>query len=182
MQTLTHIGHIIRTWPATSRRLARIMVERYGMPHEATDSLLIWHYNSPWKRTILYRDGVPHHFPASHIDQLEQTIEYRVPPEKCSELTSFDGSLVVDRTRGELSAHCDSEEANTLLLNLAHEIVIGKKTVPEARKIHAQAVKGYRLNWPEPYAKQLQFSTASMFRDREEPTSDPDRSAPKWFS
>lgn len=181
MQTLTHIGHIIRTWPTASRRLARTLVDRYGMPHEATDSMLVWHYNSPWKRTVLYRDGVPHNFPRPHTDQLEQTIEYRVLPEKCSELASFDGSIMVDRTRGELSVHCDSEEANILLLNLAHEIVIGNKTVPEARKVAAQAAKGYRLGWPEPYAKQLQFSTASMFREREESTSDPDRSAQRWF-
>jgi hypothetical protein len=38
----------------------------------------------------------------------------------------FDGSVLVDRTRGEAAARCDSEAANVLGLNMAHEFVTGK--------------------------------------------------------
>jgi hypothetical protein len=30
--------------------------------------------------TILYKQEIPHEFPAPHIDLLQQVIEYRVPP------------------------------------------------------------------------------------------------------
>jgi hypothetical protein len=43
---------------------------------EGTASL-IWYQNEPWKRTIVYRDPVPHYFQSPHPDFLEQTVEYR---------------------------------------------------------------------------------------------------------
>ena len=100
---------------------------------------MIWHHNGPWKRTVLLNQGVPHHFPKPHIDILQQTVEYRIPPAKVNELVEFDGSLVVDRTRGELSARCDSEESNLLAINLAHEIISGKRDVKSARLLCAEA-------------------------------------------
>jgi hypothetical protein len=63
-----------------------------------------------------------------------------VPPEKVDELVQFDGSLLIDRTRGELSARCDSEEANILALNLAHEIIAGARDVKSARLQCAEAI------------------------------------------
>jgi hypothetical protein len=38
----------------------------------------------------------------------------------------FDGSILVDRTRGEVAARCDSEAANVLGLNMVQELVMGK--------------------------------------------------------
>jgi hypothetical protein len=48
-------------------------------------------------------------------------------------LAVFDGSVLVDRTKGEMSARCEGEAANFLALNLADEIVHGKKDVATAR-------------------------------------------------
>jgi hypothetical protein len=50
----------------------------------------------------------------------------------------FDGSILVDRTRGEVAARCDSEAANVLGLNMVHELVTGKRTVEEARHLSEQ--------------------------------------------
>jgi hypothetical protein len=33
--------------------------------------------------------------------------------------------VIVERTKGELSARCEGEEANFLAINLAHQIVTG---------------------------------------------------------
>ena len=40
----------------------------------------------------------------------------------------------VKRTAGDVSARCHDEEANSLPLNLMHDIVTGTKTPEEARK------------------------------------------------
>lgn len=42
-------------------------------------------------------------------------------------------SIVVDRTRAEVSARCDSEAANVLGLHMVHEIATGKRVVAGAR-------------------------------------------------
>jgi hypothetical protein len=39
-------------------------------------------------------------------------IDYRVPPEHFSPLAAFDGSVIVERTAGEVSARCHDEQAN----------------------------------------------------------------------
>lgn len=50
-----------------------------------------------------------------------------VPPEKYEEVAGYDGSVIAERTKGELAARCDMEEANHVALNLAHEIVTGER-------------------------------------------------------
>src|SRR4028118_1562693 len=97
------------------------------------DSRFIWYNSGPWKRTICYRDEVPHHFPNPHSDVVECVIDYRVPPEMFSELAHFDGSVIVERTKGEVSARCDMEAANFLALNLMHKIVTGELNAEQAR-------------------------------------------------
>jgi hypothetical protein len=48
-------------------------------------------------------------------------------------LAEFDGSVIAERTAGEVSARCHDEHANFLALNLMHDIVTGAKNVEEAR-------------------------------------------------
>jgi hypothetical protein len=72
-------------------------------------------------------------------------------------ITRYDGSCLVDRTAGEAAARCDSEAANMITLNLMHEIVIGKRTVEEAREVYAENMMGYTMGRPAPYAERLLF-------------------------
>ncbi len=51
---------------------------------------------------------VVHHWPTPHTDFLTQYIDYRVPPEKAHLIAMFDGSILVDRTRGEVAARADA--------------------------------------------------------------------------
>jgi len=44
-----------------------------------------------------------------------------------------------------------------ITLNLMHEIVIGKRTVEEARKVYAENMAGFTLGRPAPYAERLLF-------------------------
>ena len=155
---LAIVEQVIADWPDVPKRGAQQMLERYGPPNEATPTKLFWYRNGPWKRTIVTRDVVTHNFPAPHSDFLTQVIDYRVPPEKLAELARFDGSCLVDRTAGEAAARCDSEAANTLSLNLMHDIVTGTMGVEEARKTLAEQKVAYTLGRSVPYAERLQFA------------------------
>lgn len=148
---------IIDGWPAAQREVAGQLLEHYGPPNEATPTRLLWYRNGTWKRTELARDTVVHNWPAPHGDFLTQTIDYRVPLGKFDDLARFDGSILVDRTRGEVSARCDSEAANVTSLNMVHEIVSGKRSVEDARDILEETKVGYTLGRSAPYAERLLF-------------------------
>lgn len=157
---ISTVGEIIEQWPALAQKAVREMVDKYGFPHEATASRLIWFDCGPWKRAIVYRDEVLHNFPQPHYDVLEQVIDYQVPLDKVGELAKFDGSIIVDRTKGEVSARCDMEAANILALNLMHEIASGMLSAEEARREHANQTARYMLNRPAPYVERLQFAVS----------------------
>ena len=151
------VERIIDGWPAAQKNIAEQMLAKYGMPNEATPTKLFWYCNSPWKRTVLTSEVVVHHWPTVHSDFLTQVIDYRVPPDKFNLIAEFDGSILLDRTKGEVSARCDSEAANVLGLNMVHEIVTGKRTVDEARKISTENTVAYNLGRSAPYAERLLF-------------------------
>jgi hypothetical protein len=151
------VERLIEDWPHAPKKGAKQMLERYGPPNEATPTKLFWYRNGPWKRTVVTRDVVTHNFPAPHSDFLTQYIDYPVPVDKADEITRFDGSCLVDRTAGEVAARCDSEAANTITLNLMHEIATGKLSVEEARTTFGENMMAYTVGRPAPYAEQFRF-------------------------
>ncbi len=80
-----------------------------------------------------------------------------MPVDKVAELLKYNGSLVIDRTRGELAAHCDSEQQNLIALNIANDIVKGDRNVEQALAYHAQIIVGLRDGEPETYPQKLRF-------------------------
>ncbi|MFL5268326.1 MAG: hypothetical protein ACJ8AH_17325 [Stellaceae bacterium] len=158
----------IKNWPDESQEAAQLVIKQYGEPNEVADSELIWHHPGPWKRIIATRTFYRHEFPAPHIDSVESVVDYRVPPEKVSELAAFDGSVVVERTAGEVSARCHDEQANFLALNLMHDIVTGRKSVADARNYYAKEFADYRRKKATPYMEKLHFRLADGS------TADPD--------
>lgn len=148
---------ILGTWPEEPTEIAEDMIDKYGQPDEILSSKLLWRNTGPWKRTELYRDGVPHNFPKEHTDYLEQTIDYRAPPETYDELAEFDGSVYPNRTSGELSAKCDKEAMNFLAINLANEIIVGKRSVEEARNDYALTAMKFMMGASPDYTQEFQF-------------------------
>ena len=164
----------LQGWPPRTVALAVELVKKYGQPNEAASRQITWFHNGAWKRTVLLRDGVKHNFPKAHEDVLEQTLDYKVPADKVADLLTYNGSLVVDRTRGELSVHCDSEKQNTLTLNIADDIVKGERNVEQALAYHAQVIVGMRDGDPETYPLKLRFKPPAA----SEPSADPGAEAP----
>src|SRR3954469_15128404 len=97
------ISQIIQQWPQEPRESAQRLVEYYGEPEEFTPSMLIWYNREPWKKTILSKDPIKHNFPSPHNDYFEQVIDFRVPVDKFDDLAAYDGSIMAERTKGELS-------------------------------------------------------------------------------
>ena len=162
---MTTAADIVSTWPEQSREAAQLVIDKYGEPQEATASLLIWHHPGPWKRMTATAEFSEHRFPSPHNDSVESVMEFRVPPEKVSELVAFDGSVVVDRTQGELSARCHDEEANNLALNLAHDIINNERDVADARQYYAKEFLDYRRGRPTPYMNELRFQSEQNAAD-----------------
>jgi len=152
------VDALIENWPAAPEKQAQDMLNQYGLPNEATPTLLIWHDSGPWKRTILTSDETAHEFPTPHTDFISQTINYDVPVEKLPELARFDGSLIVYRTAGQVTASCDNEAANFLAMNVMHDIVQGKLTAEEARKEFGEQQAAWLMNREAPYTEGIRFA------------------------
>jgi hypothetical protein len=157
MDLETHISD----WPQASREAANEMMQKYGAPDEMTDTLLIWRDNGPFVRTYVYGYEVDHNWPAPHKDVLEQFIHYDVPEDMFDELAMFDGSIIAERTKGEISARCHAEFANLIALNLAHDILEGNMSVEEARSAYVEAVRQQMAGNPPEIAQQLTFTPPS---------------------
>lgn len=163
------VKQFISKWPAIPQKIAGEVMAKYGAPNEVTASMLVWHKNGPWKRTILYKEEVPHDFPKSHTDLLQQYLDYKAPLDKYDDLAEYDGSVVLERTNGEISARCDKEAMNFLTLNLAHDVATGKKSVAEARTYYAKAAMEFMQGKKDPYTQGLKFSAGPKTKDPDMP-------------
>ncbi|MGR6034858.1 MAG: hypothetical protein ACU4EQ_02800 [Candidatus Nitrosoglobus sp.] len=148
----------IKRWPEESREAAQLVIDKYGEPDEITETELKWFNRGKWKRIIASKAFYKHNFPAPHTDSIENVINYRVPVDKFSTLAEFDGSVIVERTAGEVSARCHDEEANFLALNLMHDIITGNKTAEQARHYYAKEFTDARRKRSTPYMEGLRFS------------------------
>jgi hypothetical protein len=155
-----HKGWIDRNmqgWPEKTREVAAVTIASYGEPQSAGPDLIVWGKSGPWKRIVLHREELAHSFPMPHKDVLQQFVNVAVPADKFDDLAKYDGSVVAERTAGELSARCDKEEANFLAINLAVDVAQGRKSVDEARDYYANAIKQMLAGKVDPYMKGLKI-------------------------
>jgi hypothetical protein len=147
-----------KDWPKDPKESAGRLIETYGQPNEISERHLVW-LNTPdgWKRTVLSREEIPHDFPAHHMDYLEQFIDYKVPVEMYSALAEYDGSVMAERTKGELSARCGGTSMNFVAINLAHEIITGQRTVAEAREEYGRLYQAYQNGEKPPATQKFLF-------------------------
>jgi hypothetical protein len=148
---------IVSEWPKAPRMTGEKLLEHYGAPDEATPTKLLWYRIGPWSRMELTADELVHNFPTPHTDFLTQYVLHPVPVERVADLVAFDGSVLIDRTRGEIGARCDHEAMNTLTLNLAVEIINGQRSVDDARRMYAETASAFMMGRGAPYAERLLF-------------------------
>ncbi|HXT00758.1 MAG TPA: hypothetical protein VN915_08800 [Elusimicrobiota bacterium] len=148
---------ITKSWPANSKVTAKKLIDKYGPPDAATGDRLVWNDHGKWTQIRLFREGATDDFPTTHRDIVENTVQYDVPQDKAGELTKFYPGLSVDRAAGTMSARSDSEEANILALNLADEIVKGKRDVDSARDYMRSTLRKTMAGKSSPYTDSLRF-------------------------
>ena len=152
------LENTLTTWHTEPQESARRLIDHYGEPDEYSATQLIWHNTTDgWKRTILVDEVVPHNFPAPHNDYLAQSIDYKVPLDMHSTLAAYDGSLTVERTKGEMSARCGGTSMNFVAVNLAHEIIIGERTIDDARVEYARLYRLHQNGETHPYTEGFVF-------------------------
>ena len=137
------LNSVIDNWPKPSLVAAEEMLDKYGEPDEISDTMAIWRDNGPWKWTTLYKEPIPHAWPEPHDDVLEQAIDFKVPVDKFHDIVEFDGSVIIERTKGEISARCGGEAMNFLAVNLAVAIANDVMTTKEARKKYEEVFAQY---------------------------------------
>lgn len=155
--TSAQVQQVLNEWKEHPRKVAQDLMGKYGPPQEITKQRLIWHNNGDWKRTELINEEIEHNFPLPHKDMLFQVVNFQVPPDKFDDIAAFDGSVIINRTRGEIAAFCDKEPANILALNLAHDIALGKRSVEDARKTYGEQIAALASQKPAPLTEKLTF-------------------------
>jgi hypothetical protein len=156
---------VIKAWPEDARTVTAALIEKYGPADEVTPTLVTWHNRGPWTKIVASKVATPHNFPFPHGDIVENFTEYKVPPDFFAKLADFDGSVTASRTRGLLSARCHDEEANHLAVNLAHDIIVGRTTVAQARQTYVDTMLAFREHKPTPYMHELQFKPQASAGD-----------------
>lgn len=165
--TMKTARDVAARWPEEAEAAADSMLNKYGAPDDITGSLLIWHDKGPWQEIIVKKDVIDHRFPYPHKDTLEQRVAYEVPVEKFDDLARFDGSLIAQRTSGTLASRSQSEAMNFLALNLAHDIITNRRSVEEAREMHADIARAYMKGEQHPYTRELRFMAAKIEESRD---------------
>lgn len=155
---------IIQDWSDTQKQAVNQLLQRYGAPDVASEELLVWKNNGEWVETVVHKEEVEHNFPVPHKDFLKQSVYLKVPSDLHDELAAFDGSITVNRTRGTVSATCHEEAMNRLALNIASEIVNGKRSVDDARQFLAKEVQDYQQGKKSDYTQKLLFDPMTANR------------------
>jgi len=169
MMNDANVEKMTHGWPKASRDAIQFMQKKYGAPAAMTSDMVVWGKTGPWKRTLVFRTEVPHDFPGPHTDVMQQWIDYKAPPSMYADLAMYDGSVVLERTAGEVSARCDKEPANFLALNLTDEIVRGKMTVAAARMKYGEQIMAMKAGKSAPYTEKLMFTASGDTRDSDQP-------------
>ena len=154
----TDAAKAIAAWPDKTKTAALALIEKYGPPDGVMDKMLAWTDKDQWKMVGVFRDAIPAADPVAHDVYIENKISYSVPEDKVGALAQFDHSLVVNQTRGTLTAQGDSEKNNTLTLNIANEIVTGKRDVASAKSFLKKTLKEGIAGKSSPYTDGLMFA------------------------
>lgn len=135
--------NLTQGWPDASTQAAKDLIAKYGDPHEVTSDSLIWRNVAPFKKIIVHKEVYSSHFPILHQNAVEHVVDYRAPVNKIDDVWRFDGSIVLNRTTGEMSAYGQSEPMNITALNLADKILRSQMSAEAARVTYGKELLAY---------------------------------------
>ena len=136
-------------WSASGKLAAGLMSEEYGPPQRIFPGAIAWDDCRPWKRIVVEANA--------STAALEQVVDYYVPDAEFRELARFAHGLVVYADGRELGARSDREELNRMALNLADDIVTGRRTPEQAVRFYARTAELAAAGKSSPYLDRLLF-------------------------
>lgn len=148
---------VVKRWPKRTRDAAELMLEKYGEPDQFDRDTLAWFNNGDWKKTVVRRAPSRRDPAGKAGDFIEQTVGFLVPGEKVADLNRFNPMIDVSLTAGEMTVASDSESRNRLALNLAEEIVTGKRGVADARAFYERTARLSASGKSSSYLDKLHF-------------------------
>jgi hypothetical protein len=152
----------IADWPEHSRDLAEAVILDYGPPDSAQPSQLSWEGHRPWKTMVVYRDAVA----SGRPNGFQQSVAYDVPVRKWRALSAFDRGVEYDPVEHALIAHTDSESTNFLALNLADEVIRGRRTAEDACEFFDKTLALSFAGKSSPYTRRLLFRPQHVLEPR----------------
>ena len=158
-------------WPEGSTIAAREIIQKYGDPQEVTSESLIWRNVAPFKKIIVHKSTFNHRFPLMHQDSLEHVVDYKAPTNKVDDIWRYNGSVSLDRTKGQMSAFGENEAMNILSLNLAHDIMTGKRGMDNARITYGKETLNFLNGNKTAYTQVLTFGNQFQTPDAGESIS-----------
>lgn len=148
---------VIADWPENARALAARLIHDHGVPDQISAAELAWSDQPPWKRIVVYRDAESTERP----NNLQESVSYEVPLSRWRALNAFDRGVAYEPVRRELVSRSDREEANILALNLADEVVQGKRAPSDAAAFYDRTLELSYSGKSSPYMSKLMFSPLS---------------------
>jgi len=135
---LNAVQAALNVWSPVPASAARGLIDKYGPPDEVHASFLVWNHAGPWAQTVVFDSDVA---PGGRdLGLIEQTVDYALRPEQIGALAAFDRRLSYNARVGQLSALSETEELNFLRLNLADDVISGRKTPQQARAVFERTV------------------------------------------
>jgi hypothetical protein len=148
---------VVNTWAPPSAAEARVLLNEYGTPDDVTPGRITWNRRGPWKRTVVW-NRKPIYLAPVDLAVMKQTVDYPLTFSQSADLLAFSDNLEIDLQNGELSSRAGLESLNFLTLNLADDLVRGRRTVPEAREAFVRIRKLAEAGKSSPYTSGLLFS------------------------
>ena len=155
-------------WPDSSIRAAKEIISKYGDPSETTSDSLIWRNVAPFKKIIVHKEVYSHRFPLMHQNALEHIVDYKAPLGKVDDVWRYNGSIVLDRTKGEMSSFAENEAMNVLALNLSNEVMAGRMGAEAARITFGKETMNFLNGNKSAYTSVLNFGEQFQTADQGE--------------
>jgi hypothetical protein len=156
VRTQAQVQTLIAQWPPASRLAAGTMLEKYGAPDSATSNGLIWRRRGNWTRIEVYRDE----HPAKRNGILESVVRCTVPVASWADLNALELGVSYEPIGEMLSSASESEADNILALNVAFDVIKGRRSVPDARKFYLKTTGLAMSGKSSLYMQGLRFEPA----------------------
>ncbi len=154
-------------WPEGSRLAAARLTERYGAPDQTAADRLRWLHRGPFNEIVVYRDE---DF-TRRSGVVEQSVSFDTPVGRWRDLTALGAGVVYDPVGRMLVASAESVEVNILGLNVAVDVIRGRRGVEDAKSFYRKTLELSASGKSSRYLRRLLFT----------PTHEERRRRPAWL-